>query len=92
MITIFNRREVYITSSLQRQIQIRNMLKDLGIETLIIINSNVRNRGSFDFMLNDRIGEMEAYINEYRIFVHGRDYEKASAVLSNVNICMGEIL
>ncbi len=86
MITIFNRREVYLTSSLQRQIQIRNILEDNGIETLVKINSNIRNRGSYGFMLNDRVGESEAYINEYKIYVHRKDFEIASAALRRIRI------
>ena len=68
------------------------MLDDKGIDSIVeITNNSVRNYGSGSFISNDRFYGLDSCSNEYRIFVHSRDYEKASAALRGVSICRGEI-
>ena len=73
MITIFNRKEVFITYDSNEQLRIRNLLRDKNIEHYASCKGrNDWNRG--------RIGSFGIDMSrnyEYKIYVRGKDYEKA---------------
>lgn len=78
MINVFNRRELVITMSMDRQAQIRNILASNGIDytvkTLNLQSASVlgSRRGAFG-----SYGVNQDYSYEYKIYVHKNDYEKA---------------
>lgn len=73
MITIFNRKEIFITYDANEQLRIRNLLRDNNIEHCTVCKGrNDRNRG--------RTGSFGINMScnyEYKIYVKRRDYEKA---------------
>lgn len=71
MITILNRKELFITLDMKRQADIRNILSANNIEyTVKVKNLNrLSKAGSFGIDLD--------YSTEYKIFVHKKDYDKA---------------
>ena len=75
MITIFNRKEVLITFSMQKQSDIRNILADNNIAYVV---NTYNNSGP---IAGSRIGENPNYSLEYRIFVNKKDYEKADFLI-----------
>ena len=78
MITIFNRRELYVTSSMKEQVQIRRILSQNGIAYRIYISQ----RGSRGGWNADTDPDFAC---TYSFYVAKRDYEKAVKILeSNV--------
>lgn len=76
MITIFNRREVCLTRSLDEQARVRSLLNGLGIETHTIsggLNRSGRHHGIPGINLE------AAY--EYYVYVHKKDYDRALQAL-----------
>lgn len=79
MITIFNRKEVCLTYDVKRQSDVRDILHANGIDYTV----QVRNRkspsplGAGSRARTGTFGENSALANEYKIFVHKDDYEKA---------------
>lgn len=73
MITIFNRKELFVTFSSEEQLRIRNILRDNNIEHYVKCQSrNFWNRGrTGSFGLNSE------YLYDYKIYVRNKDYEKA---------------
>lgn len=75
MITIFNRMEVLITFSMQKQSDVRNILADNNIAYVV---NTYNNSGP---IAGGRFGENPNYSLEYRIFVNKNDYEKANFLI-----------
>ena len=71
MIHLFNRKELLLTSSMERQARVRDMLAANDISYLIRTSSNIsRSRGVMPGMRMDML-------YQYRIYVKRCDYEKA---------------
>lgn len=78
MITIFNRRELTITFSMEQQSNIRSMLKLNKINyTLRIVNTNGSSRTRFG-----TFGQNMDFAHEYIFYVHKNDLPIAQAFLS----------
>ncbi|AMJ42061.1 hypothetical protein [Anaerotignum propionicum] len=71
MITIFNRKELFITYSLEKQAEIRNLLSAHKIEYTISTMGNTWQANSRGFDINT-LAQIE-----YKIYVKKEDYEKA---------------
>lgn len=79
MITLFNRRRIYASFSMENQAAIRSLLDRNGIKSYVkVVNrrsasplgNGIRSRtGSF--------GENVSYTHEYIIYVHKKDFEAA---------------
>lgn len=77
MITIFNRRELTITYSMERQANIRAVLSAHNIGyTVKVVGRGDDTRGRMG-----SFGENMALNCEYIIYVHKNDYEKAQSIL-----------
>lgn len=81
MITIFNRKELISSYSMEEQSRIRNALCRFGIDYLVDTSSGMaRNYGSGPIAI-DRFGTDPLKTTQYRIFVKKKDYEKALAAI-----------
>ena len=78
MITIFNRKELFITIDMSRQSNVRDILSANGVEYTVkvtnlqsasVIGSNRGRVGNFGINQN--------YSYEYKIYVHKKDYDNA---------------
>lgn len=87
MLTIFNRKELIITSDLKIQADIRNILSGSGIHYTIkttnlqsptFIGSCRGRTGSFGINLD--------YSYEYKIYVHKKNYDRAKWLIRQVGI------
>ena len=75
MIHLFNRKELLLTSSMERQARVRDMLAANKIPYLVRTSSNIsRSRGVMPGMRMDML-------YQYRIYVKRCDYEKAKFLL-----------
>ena len=80
MLTIFNRREVFLTMEPCRQAEIRGILAAHGIDYCVrTTNLLRRGAGGRGGMVNVIADQSHAY--EYRIYVHRKDYEKAARLI-----------
>ena len=86
MIHIFNRRELVLTLSMDRQAEIRAILSANGIDYQLkttnlqnapLAGSQRARRGSF--------GIQSEHSYEYKIYVHKKDYEKAKYLMNNLH-------
>ena len=86
MIYIFNRRELVLTLSMDRQAEIRAILSANGIDYQVkttnlqnapLAGSQRARRGSF--------GIQSEHSYEYKIYVHKKDYEKAKYLMNNLH-------
>ena len=75
MIHLFNRKELLLTSSMERQARVRDMLAANKIPYLVRTSSNIsRSRGVIPGMRMDML-------YQYRIYVKRCDYEKAKCLI-----------
>ena len=79
MINIFNRKELIVTYSMEKQAAVRDILNDNKIEYYIKV---VNRKSSSPFSAGTRpytgtLGENLNLEYEYIIYVNGKDYEKA---------------
>ncbi|WP_304507422.1 hypothetical protein [Anaerotignum sp.] len=77
MITIFNRKELIITYSLEKEAKIRNLLSTHNIDyTISTLGNMMRNitPSSLDIRID--------VPTEYKIYVKRKDYEKAVHILN----------
>lgn len=82
MITIFNRKEIISTYSMEIQSNVRNALNGQGIDYLVNTTGGMaRNYGSGP-IVTSRFGTNPQHNIQYRIYVRRKDYEKAKAVLA----------
>ena len=85
MITIFNRKMVFTSFSMEEQANVRNMLDNNGISHYVKV---VNRRSSSPFARGTRgitgsFGEKFEYTYEYIIYVHKKDYELANRCIHN---------
>ncbi len=75
MITLFNRRELTITDSMERQAEIRELLSKHHIDYKMTVSNRGggQSRGSFRLNMD--------YIYEYRFYVHKDNLELAQAAI-----------
>ena len=81
MITIFNRRELFVTYSIKRQAEIRDRLSEKGIDYSI---RTVSRSAKFDGIRTGglgTLGQMMEYDTEYIFYVHRKDYEYACGLI-----------
>ena len=75
MIHLFNRKELLLTSSMERQARIRDILETNHIPYRVRTSSNIsRSRGVIPGMRMD-------LMYQYRIYVKRSDYEKAKFLI-----------
>ena len=83
MITIFNRKELYITFDMKEQARIRNILSmnkiDYIIKTVNCMSASPMAAGSRSRV--GTYGQNQNYMCEYKIYVHKTDYEKAAYLM-----------
>ncbi len=84
MITVFNRRELTITMSMEVQSRVRDILSANGID-YIVRTKNLQaspahghSRGQFG-----TLGIDPDYSYEYKIYVHRNDYDRAQMLVQN---------
>lgn len=79
MLTIFNRKELIVTFSMERQAQIRKMLSINEIDYTI----SIVNRNSPSTFINTRMRTGQNALGYvYIIYVHKDDYELATAIIN----------
>lgn len=84
MITMFNRKELLLTTDIKRQVEVRDILSASGIDYTVKVTNLQRAAflgGSRTRMGTVGINHDHSY--EYKIYVHKRDYEQA---LINLNL------
>lgn len=84
MITMFNRKELLITMSMEVQSKVREILSANGIDYFI----KTKNLQASPWYSNNRGHTGTAFINadysyEYKIYIRKEDYEKAIHLISN---------
>ena len=80
MIHLFNRKELLLTSSMERQARVRDVLAANGIPYRVKTSSNIsRSRGIMPGMRMDML-------YQYRIYVKKDDYEKAQYLTCSVSL------
>lgn len=85
MITIFNRKMVFASFSMESQAEIRNILDANGIKYYVKV-VNRRSASSFGNGTRSRtgsFGEDSSYTYEYMIYVHKKDFESANKCIRN---------
>ncbi len=75
MITIFNRRELFVTVSLEKQMEIRQRLSDAGID-YVLKTKNLEAGGQFG-----HLGIHPSVNLEYRFYVRKEDEDRARHVI-----------
>lgn len=77
MITIFNRKELILTTAMDVSLRVRDILVANGIDHLVKVRNlqDLRGGRTGTYGLNTK------YTHEYRIYVHKRDHEKAQWLL-----------
>lgn len=82
MITLFNRKELVITRSMQRQAQIRQMLSEAGIEySLKTRGANGDLNRSAQRRLTGSAGISPEQQYEYTFYVRKSDFEQALHII-----------
>jgi len=82
VITLFNRRELIITRSMEKQAQVRNMLADENVD-YIVRTSGAHGRGvPGRRAYTGSFGQNAEFDREYRIFVKKEDYDKAKYLIN----------
>ena len=79
MITIFNREEVCCTFSIDRKVEVTELLEKYGILYKVKVRSRDNNGGAR--RRSGTFGESMKMMYEYIIYVHRNDYEKAKGIL-----------
>ncbi len=87
MITIFNRREVCITYSMQEQGEIRTLLADSGIDysVKVVNRKSPSPAGAGSRARTGTFGEDLSKMYEYIFYVHKDDMEKAKHIIQTRN-------
>ena len=87
MLTMFNRKELIITFSMNQQAKVRNLLAanniDYTIKTLNRKSPSPLEAGSRS--RSGTIGESLDLAYEYKIYVHKNDYQQAILLTNNIN-------
>jgi len=88
MITIFNRKELFITYSMSEQAKIRDKLSQSNIK-YYIKTVNRMSPSPFSSGMRSRTGTFGQNMDlnyEYIIYVHKKDYEKATYVINKQGV------
>lgn len=80
MITIFNRRELLTTYSMEKQAQVRDILSQNGIDCRTKTNSH--SSGRYTRGRTGSFGQNSDFAYQYTIYVHSNDYEKAQYLIN----------
>ena len=80
MLTLFNRRELITTFSMDAQAGIRGILSQNGIDYRVKTNSHPS--GSCTRGRTGSFGQNADYAYQYTIYVHRNDYEKAQYLIN----------
>jgi len=73
---------VLCTYSFEQQVRTRSILDENGIESRVTVkNIGIRNYGEGSPFSNDRFWGLNSRSNEYKVFVHREDYERALVAL-----------
>lgn len=80
MITLFNRKELIITRSMNEQARIRNLLAEKNIDYIVKTSNRAGNESVGRGMRTAACTEENA-IYEYKIYVKKEDYEKARGMI-----------
>lgn len=86
MITIFNRKELYITHSMKKQSEIRDALSDNNIDYQIKTVDRM-SPSPFSIGLRGRVGSFGQNMNinyEYTIYVRKIDYDNAKLIINKL--------
>ena len=84
MINIFNRKELFITYSLEKYIDITKKLQSSNIDYTVVtknISSAGRSYGRINSLSN--IGEDTSASTEYKIYVHKKDFENGIQAINH---------
>lgn len=82
MITMFNRKELIITRSLEEQARVREVLAAEGIDYTVKVNGGHARGIASQRSYTGSFGENQEVRYEYRIFVKKNDYERAAYLVS----------
>lgn len=82
MIGFFKRKELFITFSMQKQAEIRQILTENNIEYIIKVYNRSAGVFSGTRSRTGAFGESENLSREYVIYVHKDDYEKARFLIN----------
>ena len=85
MITVFNRKELLMTYDMQRQSEIRNILRSQNIEYHVKVK-NLLNPSPFSSNPRARTGSFGINLTktyEYKIYVKKSDYEQAKYLINS---------
>jgi hypothetical protein len=85
MISVFNRKELFMTYDMQRQIEIRTFLRDHNIEHRVIVK-NLLSPSPFSSGSRARTGTFGVDLTktyEYKIYVKKTDYEQAKYLMNS---------
>lgn len=85
MITIFNRKQVLVSFSMEKQAEAKNILDHNGIKYYEKV-INRRSASPFGGSTRSRtgsFGEKTSYMYEYIIYVHKKDFELANRYIHN---------
>ncbi len=74
MLTIFNRRELVVTQSMERQAEVRNILAANGIAYTV---RTTNRQGGIQRVNMWSAGFNQSFAWEYKIYVHKKDLEYA---------------
>lgn len=79
MITLFNRRELTVTWDQDRQGEIRSILSEHGIESMVKIVDFRGSAGRYGH--TGTFGLNRDYLYAYKIYVRSKDYEEAEYLI-----------
>lgn len=82
MLTIFNRVELYVTTDIGKQTEIREALAHHGIDYKLVIRNPAADR--HQRTRTGTFGQHGVQMNEYCIYVHKKDYEQAQSVIHGI--------
>lgn len=88
MITVFNRKVIFSSFSMEKQAMVKNILDNNGIKYYEKV-VNRRSASSFGNGTRSRtgsFGEKSSYTYEYIIYVHKKNFERANRYLYNQRI------
>lgn len=83
MVTIFNRKELFITYDMQKQSEVRTILENNDIDHKVAVK-NIASPSPFSSGSRARTGSLGNELNssyEYKIYVKKADYDKAAHLL-----------
>lgn len=86
MINIFNRREICFTGDMKKQSDVREILAANGIDYIVrVVNTGTANNfGRSKRTGYGSFGTKADFTYQYKIYVHKRDYDKASYLVREV--------